>query len=90
MMTEAETEELVYETVAEVARRFLKTDREGDPVLPPGSIEDAVHGHIVYIGRMALIFEEALRVMIPYAYDPGAETETLPVLEGVIVDAEEG
>jgi hypothetical protein len=86
MITEKEAEKLIYETAAGAAEKFLTTDRGSDPFLPPGLIEEAVRRQVVYIGRIAFAFEEKLRELIPYAYDP---EEFTPVLEGVVVGNDE-
>jgi len=73
-MTQEETEAGIYEDAVKAAQQFAEAH--------PG-LAEAVHGQVVYIGRIALLFEQALRDLIPLAYDP---EEFVPVLEGTVVE----
>jgi hypothetical protein len=77
---EKEMEALIDEAAVGLALEFRDK-------FPLGFLENAVHHEITYIGRITALFEGRLRELIPYAFDPKtfAPTETLPVLEGVIV-----
>ena len=87
MVTEKETEAMIDKTAAGFAQLFVDA-------FPLGFIEDAVHREITYIGRISSLFEERLRELIPYAFDPdefaaAASTSLVPVLEGVVVVSKE-
>jgi hypothetical protein len=74
MMTQTETETLIYETVDKMVEAFLAG-------FPSGLIEEAMRTHVTGPARIAGRVDAKLRELIP-----GVPTQVIPVLEGVIVD----
>lgn len=75
MTTEKEIEAYIDEAAVQLAVEFLDK-------FPKGFLEDAVYREVTYIGRITALFEEKLRELIPYRFDP---EKFVPVLEGTVI-----